>query len=305
MNMRNNIYIRSNKSIKTISLTKMFFLIPLIVFGLYKNGIYLYKENYISFIEIFRPLVYILIGSLAGIFVNIFYEKVIKKSDNDIISVIFSSFHVEYGVILGCLVSINTNIILYTLTILLMFLLSKFLNNRINVMCVILIIIYIVSECILGGWSLLNVNEASKSFSYEFMDYLVGRYPGGIASTHIILILLSTFGLFMTNNIKSTISLSSLVTIIGLFAIYSLIANANFSNLIFSNNIVMIMCFVATDSQTSSYTKRGMIAFGVFIGILTVILTPLNAYLAPLISVLIISLFNNLIDRKFNSLLYK
>ena len=37
--MKNNIYIRSNKSIKTISLTKIFFLIPLMLYGLYKNGI--------------------------------------------------------------------------------------------------------------------------------------------------------------------------------------------------------------------------------------------------------------------------
>ena len=48
--MKNNVYVRSNKSIKSITLTKLLFLLPLIIYGFYKNGIYLYQEHYISFI---------------------------------------------------------------------------------------------------------------------------------------------------------------------------------------------------------------------------------------------------------------
>ena len=77
--MKNNVYVRSNKSIKSITLTKLLFLLPLIVYGFYKNGIYLYQEHYISFIEIFRPLIYVFIGALVGISVNILYGKFIKK----------------------------------------------------------------------------------------------------------------------------------------------------------------------------------------------------------------------------------
>lgn len=297
--MRNNIYIRSNRSIKTISITKICFLIPLVIYGLYKNGIYLYKEHLISFIEIFRPLIYSLIGAIIGVLVNIFYEKVVKKHDNDIVSAIFSSFHVEYGIIIGLLVPLNTNVILYTIVVITMFILSKFLNNRVNVMCASLIVIYLLSQ-IFFDFTFLNVHEASKTFEYEFMDYLIGKYPGGVGSTHVILILLGTFGLYMTNNIKASISLSSLVILFFLFGIYSLITSSDFSSLIFSSNIPMIMCYVQTDTKTSSYTKKGMITFGVLTGILTFALTFITPIYAPLISVLLISVLNNLIDRLVN-----
>lgn len=297
--MKNNIYIRSNKSIKTISLTKIFFLIPLMIYGLYKNGIYLYKENYIQFIDIFRPLIYILIGGLIGCIVNIFYMKVVRKSNDDLVSVMFSSFHIEYGIIIGMLTSINTNVILYTTILLIIFLLSKFTNNRVNLICFTLIVIYLISKYTVG-YSFLNSYEQSKVFSYEFMDFLIGRYPGGIASTHIILILLSTFGLYMTNNIKGSISLSSIITLIVLFGIYSIISGASFPALLLSNNIIMIMCYVATDTKTSSYTKNGMMFFGILVGILTFLNTFIDPILAPLLSVLIVSLLNNLIDRIAN-----
>lgn len=297
--MKNNIYIRSNKSIKTISLTKICFLIPLMIYGLYKNGIYLYKENYIQFIDIFRPLIYILIGGLIGCLVNIFYMKVIRKSKDDLISIMFSSFHIEYGIIIGMLTSINTNIVLYTIALLVIFMLSKFTNNRVNLICFTSIVIYLISKYTIG-YNFLNIYEQSKVFSYEFMDFLIGRYPGGIASTHIILILLSTFGLYMTNNIKGSISLSSIVTLVILFGIYAVISGASFPTLLLSNNIIMIMCYVATDTKTSSYTKNGMIIFGILVGILTFLNTFIDPILAPLLSVLIVSLLNNLIDRIAN-----
>lgn len=297
--MKNNIYIRSNKSIKTISLTKIWFLIPLMIYGLYKNGIYLYKENYIQFIDIFRPLIYILIGGLIGCLVNIFYMKVIRKSKDDLISIMFSSFHIEYGIIIGMLTSINTNIVLYTIALLVIFMLSKFTNNRVNLICFTSIVIYLISKYTIG-YNFLNVYEQSKVFSYEFMDFLIGRYPGGIASTHIILILLSAFGLYMTNNIKGSISLSSIVTLVILFGIYAVISGTSFPTLLLSNNIIMIMCYVATDTKTSSYTKNGMIIFGILVGILTFLNTFIDPILAPLLSVLIVSLLNNLIDRIAN-----
>lgn len=305
MNLKNNIYLRSNRSIKTISLTRICMMIPLIIFGLYKNGICLYREEYITFIEIFRPILYVLIGALCGIIVNIIYEKMIRKNNDDLISIIFSSFHVEYGVILGMITSINTNIILYTLTVFIIFFISKRFKNRVNIMCIIMIIIYCLTNAIFSSFSYLNISEAAMSYNYEFMDYLIGKYPGGISATHNILIILATMVLFILNDSKTTISISSIASLLALFGIYSLITNSNFSSMLFSNNLIMLMCFIANDFQTSSYTQKGMIFYGISVGILTFALTFINPVLAPFISILIVSLFNNLIDRKFNTFYYK
>ena len=45
--MKNNVYIRSDRSIFTISITRICLLIPLIIYGFYNNGIHLYNNDYI------------------------------------------------------------------------------------------------------------------------------------------------------------------------------------------------------------------------------------------------------------------
>ena len=44
--MKNNVYVRSNRSIKNITLLRMLLLLPLIIYGVYKNGVYLFINKY-------------------------------------------------------------------------------------------------------------------------------------------------------------------------------------------------------------------------------------------------------------------
>ena len=55
--------IKSNNSIKRLCITYLISLIPLIIFGFYKNGISLYIKRYINLLEMFKPLLFILIGA--------------------------------------------------------------------------------------------------------------------------------------------------------------------------------------------------------------------------------------------------
>ena len=50
----NNVYVRGNTSIKSISLTRLFLLLPLIIYGCYKNGVYLYTSNYINLFDMLK-----------------------------------------------------------------------------------------------------------------------------------------------------------------------------------------------------------------------------------------------------------
>ena len=59
-----------------------------------------------------------------------------------------------------------------------------------------------------------------------------------------------------------------------------------------------IFTFVATDSVTSCYSNNGKKLFGILIGVLTFGFYFLNPILAPFISISVVSLLNNLIDRK-------
>lgn len=295
--MNNNVYIRSNRSILSISLTRIICLLPMIIYGIYKNGIYLYQHDYISLFQMFRPVVIILGSAIIGALVNILYEYVIKKSKDDIISVLFSSFHIEYSILLACVMSINVNLIVYFVVLFVLLFASKFINNRINIVCACFIIIYLISNQI-QTFNYLNAYESSKVFSLEFMDYMIGRTSGGIASTHIILLCLALFGIGITNNNKTSITLSAIITYISLLFIMHLFHDFKLIDTLFSYNYLFIASFIATDSVTSSYTIKGMYVFGICVGLLSFAFYFINPILAPFIAVLITSLFNNLIDRK-------
>lgn len=295
--MKNNVFIRSNKSIKTISISRISFMLPLIIYGFYKNGIYLYQNHLTSILGMFKPLVFIFGGAFIGFIINIIYEKLIKKSKEKIIDCAFSSFHIEYGLILGMIVSINTNIIVFFLTTFIMLFISKFFNNRINIICLTFIIIYFISNY-LNDYQFLNRYELSKVFHLNVLDYMIGRGSSGIATSHILLIFVALVGLFMTNNNKTHISIVSIVIYASLLCIYSIISHSNFFDIILTNNNIFMLSIVSTDYVTSTYTRNGMFYYALFIAILGFILYFINPVIALPIAILIVSLFNNLIDRK-------
>lgn len=301
--MKNNVYVRSSKSIFSISLTRLLFILPMIIYGFYKNGIYLYQNGYISLFNVFRPLIIIFGSAIIASLINIIYEMLIKKNKDKLINILFSSFTIEYAVLIACVMSINVNLIIYFGVLSVLLFISKFLNNRVNVMAIIFLVIYGISY-FTTGFSYANSYENSKVFSYTIMDYFIGRGSGGIASTHIIFLALAIFGLFITSNNKTDITLSSIITFIAVLIFISIFNHINVIENIFNNNIPFIFALIATDSVTSCYTSRGMIIFGVLIGIIASLFSIINPIIAPFIAILIVSLFNILIDKYANILIH-
>lgn len=300
--MKNNVYVRSRRSIKNISLVRIVLLIPLIIYGFYKNGIYLYQHQYTNILGLFKPLIFVLIGGLIGAFVNIIHQYIFKKHKGRFIEAVFSSFHVEYGMLLGCIVSINTNIAIFSGVLFILLLISKFIKNRINVMALTFIAIYCIQVYLTKDYSYLNAYDTSRVFSLDFMDYMIGRGAGGISATHIILIIISMLGISISNNNKANITISAIVTAILCYGIYSIITKEPIGSLLLTNNIIFAYTYIATDYVTSSYTLNGEIIFGILVGAVTFGFYFINPILAPFIAILIVSLFNNLIDRIANKL---
>jgi hypothetical protein len=303
--MKNNVYVRSKKSIANMSITRIILLIPLIIFGLYKNGVYLYLNKYTNIGGFFKPMMFIILGALIGALVNIIYEYIFKRNKDNIISVLFSSFHIEYGILLACITSINTNVFVFMSVVFIMLFISKILKNRINIMSITFIVIYFIQQQLFGGYTYLNAYDTSRVFSLDFMDFMIGRGYGGIATTHIILLIIALIGITVTNNNKSNISISSAITIFLLFGIYSIANHVDIGKLILNNSYMFACVYIMTDYVTSSYTKNGEIIFGVLCGLLTFGFYFINPIIAPYIAITIVSLFNNLIDRLCNKTTYK
>lgn len=293
--------IKSNNSIKRICFNYFLSLLPLILFGFYKNGISLYIKKYINIFDMFRPLYFIFIGLFIGILVNIIYEKIIKKSKDKYMDIIFSSFHPLYGIIISCIISINTNILLFSSVTFIVLFISKFIkDNKINYIALSSLIIFFIMN-MFDKFSFLNLYEASNKFNMDAIDYMFGRGSGGIFTTNIILLIIGFIVLSYSKIYKKSITIFSSITFIILTIIYCIFVNniGNIMNMLFTNGILFNFVFVATDPLSSSYTKEGKIIYGVLVGLFTFFLYLINPVLSSLGAILIASILNYILDMKF------
>lgn len=292
---------KSNNSIKRITLTYIISLLPLILFGFYKNGISLYIKKYVNILEMFKPLVIILLGFLIGATVNVIYEKKIKKNKDNIKDIIFSSLHPIYGILIGCISSINTNIILFSLVTFIILLISKFIKNtKINYITLTSLIIFFIMN-IFGKFSFLNAYEVSNNFNMNAIDYLFGKGNGGIVTTNILLLIISYIILYNSNIYKRNIPIYSFISFLLLTIIYCFIKNdiGNIMNMLFTNGILFSFVYIASEPNSSSYTRLGSTIYGIIVGILSFIFYLINPALSSLGGIFIASIFNSLIDLKF------
>lgn len=292
---------KSNNSIKRITLTYIISLLPLILFGFYKNGISLYIKKYVNILEMFKPLVIILLGFLIGAIVNIIYEKKINKNKDNIKDIIFSSLHPIYGILIGCISSINTNIILFSLVTFIILLISKFIKNtKINYITLTSLIIFFIMN-IFGKFSFLNAYEVSNNFNMNTIDYLFGKGNGGIVTTNILLLIISYIILYNSNIYKRNIPIYSFISFLLLTIIYCFIKNdiGNIMNMLFTNGILFSFVYIASEPNSSSYTRLGSTIYGIIVGVLSFIFYLINPALSSLGGIFIASIFNSLIDLKF------
>lgn len=292
---------KSNNSIKRITLTYIISLLPLILFGFYKNGINLYIKKYVNILEMFKPLVIILLGFLIGAIVNVIYEKKINKNKDNIKDIIFSSLHPIYGILIGCISSINTNTILFSLVTFIILLISKFTKNtKINYITLTSLIIFFIMN-IFGKFSFLNAYEVSNNFNMNTIDYLFGKGNGGIVTTNILLLIISYIILYNSNIYKRNIPIYSFISFLLLTIIYCFIKNdiGNIMNMLFTNGILFSFVYIASEPNSSSYTRLGSTIYGIIVGVLSFIFYLINPSLSSLGGIFIASIFNSLIDLKF------
>lgn len=292
---------KSNNSIKRITSTYLISLLPLILFGFYKNGISLYIKKYVNILEMFKPLVIILLGFLIGATVNVIYEKKINKNKDNIKDIIFSSLHPIYGILIGCISSINTNIILFSLVTFIILLISKFTRNtKINYITLTSLIIFFIMN-IFGKFSFLNAYEVSNNFNMNTIDYLFGKGNGGIVTTNILLLIISYIILYNSNIYKRNIPIYSFISFLLLTIIYCFIKNdiGNIMNMLFTNGILFSFVYIASEPNSSSYTRLGSTIYGIIVGVLSFIFYLINPALSSLGGIFIASIFNSLIDLKF------
>lgn len=277
----NRIYINSKITIDKYVLRYIYGLIPLIIYGIYKNGILLYNLNLINFLEIFKIL-YLLIISLIiyTIYCLIFKKKI--KLNLEVLNIL----------IIPLFMPPSVNILIYTITLFIGLIINHYLSKVLKYNNTTFMILFILLFLIIfKNYNYLNLAEATKSYSFSFLDLLFGRNTAGIASSSIIigLLLIIYFSIFTIY--KKEITLSSIISFILLIG---LLNNFNIVNIL-NGNAILSLILIAPDMLSTPIKRNEKIIYGIIIGLLSAIFTQyIDNYCGSIIAILLISIIYKL-----------
>lgn len=278
-----NVYLKSKNNENKILVKYILLLIPFLIYGFYKNGILLYKGEYVNIFYMFKPLIL----TIFAILISYLFKKY-KKED-------FISYRLYLNILSSLIVLPNTNIFIYLIILFLVNILYTF--KKINISLITILLLIIVSM-IFSKYSFLNVYEESVNHSYSITNYLFGNGSGGISNTLFIYSILVFIYLICDFSYKKHIVVTSL-TVYYILLIISFVLFKKFDyNLLLNNNLVFSFIFLNTISIFTPYTKGGCYLYGFILGLISFCFSFIDINLGVYLISLILS-FTSLYFDKF------
>jgi len=272
-----------NYKTKDLIIQNILLLIPLIIYGLYKNGYLIYEKKLISIVGIFKPLYLVLIGVIIKIIIDLIRYKKIK-----------TDYNLVYSVLIGMIMPYNINIYIYIIAFTLLYILSIFLEKylKFNKVCFIYLVIILINF-LLNEYTFKSILELKYDYSFSFLDLLFGRSVGGISSTNILFSLIA-YSIFITNfYYKKDVPLAINASYLLLAIIYFLFTNN--SEYLLNSDLVFGSIFIATLPMYSPYRIKEQIIYSILIGLLTFLLSLyFNSIISIYLVIFIISLLANI-----------
>lgn len=270
--------------------TYLIALIPLFIFGWYKNGLLLYVNGLISFSKVFLPAYFLIISLLVAYSVSLFMKENIQ--DNILICLIWTSS-----------ISLNTNFILYPILLFVLLFMTKYFQNKLNFLISYnsLMRILLLLSLLVGSYNYLNIGEVLNKFNYDILDIFIGLGSGGIFTTSILALLISYFILATNEYYKKIIPfIASLIYILSILFLALIMKDYQILNYLLNGMAYFSFIFLASDIRYTPYTKKGMLIYALLIGLFTGILTvSLKTYYleASFLSIFFNSIFISFLDK--------
>lgn len=291
----NKIHEHSKIDNKYIILFNIIALIPLLLYGFYKNIYIVYKRGLISSTVVTKSIFCLIIVITVPIVIDIIYSKIKKEK---IINYINNSYSLVYSLIYYLIMPPRFNFIIFFIGLLLTQIISKIqIKFNINFICLIkLLIIILLSKNAIYP----NIYESTKDIYYNLFDSFFGRTIGSFGTTNIFLILLSYAFLSLTNHYKKEIPLIATISFF-VFGIsyYIITKDSGFKifNDFITTNFIFCVVFISTISFYSPYTNLGKYIYSILLGALSFIaLKFISIYEGVLIVILILSIIVKPID---------
>ena len=290
---------KTKNSIQIITLNYIGALIPLFLYGIYKNGIILYQKNYFSILDILLLIFIPISGFLIGLLVEYLFTK------DEITNILKNSFLPLYGLLAGFIINPNINILLFLIIVFIGLSFVKILSKEKKLVAnpvAIIKTIFIIVLVILGKNLYQNNYEYDVSMALSLTDVIFGKGISGLFTSNIFLILIALVFLSFTKLYKKEIPLYMISSFALVTTIISIIINDNINILlnIFNSTFFFGAVFIAPLIITSTYTKKGKIVYGVILGIICSFLTMfISKFDGVFISILLVSITVKFIDNFF------
>ena len=264
-----------------------FGLLPLIIFGFIKNGIFLKKETTDLFI-ILRPIIYFFINFILGFILDlIFNKKIIGK-------------YTLFLVLLYMIISINTPLWLYLAGDVILFLLLFKDYYMFNKLCLVKIL-NAIGLILIHKHTYENVMESTGRYALSFLDLIFKRQIGGISTGNLILVgVLLIYLLFNIYYKKNTTITSVICFVITLLVLSFVKDNNSYLKLLINSTALFELIMIAPLCNYSSYTGKGEIIYGFLLGLISALLMLTKyPYEAATLTILILSPTRILLDKIF------
>ena len=203
------IYIHNKISNKNIIKIYFISIIPLILYGIYKNGFMLYQKSLITPIYMLKPILFLIIPFIITILKNIITKKY-QKID----------YEVFYWTCIGLFIPYNFNLLIYTALILILNILMIITKEKIDLKPFCIILVFIIR--ILTNISYLNPLEEMNVYSYNIFDLLFGKSIGGVFATSTVLATLTLIIMIFTKYYKKEIPIISMIVFIKIIISYTI-----------------------------------------------------------------------------------
>jgi len=155
---------------------------------------------------------------------------------------------------------------------------------------------------------LAQLAESAASLTVSWKDAFIGLEPGSMGETSTLACLIGAAILIISKVGSWRIMLSVVVGMVGLSALLNVVGSS--SNPMFAvtplqhlvlGGFAFGTVFMATDPVTAAYTESGKYIYGLFIGMLTVLVRVLNPAFPEgmMLAILFMNVFSPIIDRVF------
>lgn len=276
-----------NYKTKDLVIQNIFLLIPLIIYGIFKNGYLIYEKNLVGFIGMFKPLYLILISISIKIIVDFIRYKKIKID-----------YNLLYVILIGMIMPYNINLLIYTIALTTLYIITLFIEKhfKFNKVCFIYLFIILINF-IFNDYTFMSILDQKYSYSFDFFDLFIGRSIGGIASTSIFFSLIGYIILINNYYYKKDIPLVINITYLFLAIIYFIFTKN--SEILLNSDLVFASIFISALPEYSPYKVKNQIIYSVIIGIISFILTIFfDSIISIYLVTFIVSLSPNLTKRQ-------